>query len=161
MSCSTPLLPPLFFCNTLHMYIDSAEPAPGSAGKFVVVTEHVVPLYGPLFPMTHLHQQYLVMRHSNALSVIDPPAKQIHRAGRVSQAEPKQHPASSRTLGTVRSVLAFLTAPSCHVMLLCRYSVFRTLNFLNKDCNMTHGHLSRASVFVTDAGNRHRHICRL
>ena len=26
-------------------YIDSAEPAVGSAGKFVVVTEHVVPLY--------------------------------------------------------------------------------------------------------------------
>jgi hypothetical protein len=27
------------------MYIDSTEPAPGAAGKFVVVTEHVVPLY--------------------------------------------------------------------------------------------------------------------
>jgi SCY1-like protein 1 len=32
------------------------------------------------------------------------------------------------------------------------YSVFRTLNFLNKDCNMVHGHLSRASIFVTEAG---------
>jgi SCY1-like protein 1 len=32
------------------------------------------------------------------------------------------------------------------------YSVFRTLNFLNKDCSMAHGHLSRASIFVTEAG---------
>jgi SCY1-like protein 1 len=81
-------------------YIDSAEPAPGVAGKFVVVTEHVVPLYTVLGESAKLNQ-------SNIPHLLVPWGL---------------------------------------------YSVFRTLNFLNKDCNMTHGHLSRASIFVTEAG---------
>jgi hypothetical protein len=61
----------LLLCNTLRMYIDSAEPAQGSAGKFVVVTEHVVPLYAPLCRA----QPFCIARvaaYHNPFSVIDP-----------------------------------------------------------------------------------------